>query len=1199
MKHTAAQQQAIEAKGNVLVVAGAGTGKTRTLIDRCMRQLLDSDDSVSLLEILMVTFTEAAASEMRGRIAQRLEEALLHDPQNPDLQEKLAHIDAAPIGTLHSFCFNLIRQHFHSLELDPQARVLEPEEIAFLEEQTLDELLEHHYEGKEPLDESVRRFVTEFENGWDRGLREWIIKLHRFSQAMVAPQFWLDEQLRLLIQETPDQWKTCFLNESLDWMQQWVPLLQSLPEENTNAKACLERMLPCLQGTPSTEAVERAIRAVADRDQKECWPPRCKTKHREPIKRMLDDAAFLATLCRDEEGAHDPLEEDWKWFRNRTLVLLELTREFTATFASKKRERGGLDFSDLEQFTLDLLWDRKEGHPTELARSIHEQYKQVYVDEYQDINAAQDCILTAIAGEGPHANRFLVGDVKQSIYGFRLANPRFFIDYERDWQTPKESEPCQVVYLQDNFRSRPGILNFVNAFFSHLMGADEEGIAYDRNAHLQFGDPDNRSKLANQELSSVECRMIMTVKPDEASSDDAEVPITETEQEARMIALRLLQLKEDQHPVYDHDRDTFRPVEWKDMAILIRSVRSRADTYARVFGQLGVPLSVPRSGMLERTEITDLVSLLTLLDNPRQDIPLIAVLRSPLVALNDNELSLIRIGTRRGSYWSALHQFVRETPDNILPDHLSDNPHARSAREKSKQFLERFHRWRQSGRHLNLSRRLETILNDTFYLEHLASTENHLEAITHVKQLIQLARQFDQYQQQGLNRFLQYLENKRNLEAEFDPGAGEEGQAVSLMSIHKSKGLEFPVVAVAGLAGTFNFQDIQQTWLLDESLGVAGMIQPPGAKPRYPSLPLWIGRRKRKAESLREEMRLLYVAFTRARDHLILAGTASENRMQKWTERSLSDTASDAPSSTRCAMDWLFPWLCQHLDHPEWWSEPSGATKHMQWQVLLADDRSDQSDQSDQTDRPAVSGKRLPHWQQLASWSYPHQGATQHPAKATVTMLRRHRDESTADESASWFFQEAKATTGRSPQQPGKLSASERGTLHHHFLQWVALQPDMSLEHLEQQREDMIASNNLDPRATDALDLEAIHQFWNGSAGKTILDHADSVQREMPFTARFKLSELAAIGLSPDDVSETSEDFVVVQGIVDLCILDKESIQILDYKTDSIQEEAVSTRLNHYQVQLELYAQALQRIYQRPVTRKWLHFLTLNKTIEV
>jgi ATP-dependent helicase/nuclease subunit A len=1199
MKHTAAQQQAIEAKGNVLVVAGAGTGKTRTLIDRCMRQLLDTTAPISLLEILMVTFTEAAASEMRGRIAQRLEEALLQDPQNPDLQEKLAQIDAASIGTLHSFCFNLIRQHFHSLELDPQARVLEPEEIAFLEEQTLDELLERHYEGKEALDESVRRYVTEFENGWDRGLREWIIRLHRFSQAMVAPHHWISEQIRLMVHESPDQWRSCFLNETLEWMQQWIPVLQTLPDDNTNAKACLELMLPCTQATPNLEAISQCIRSVADRDQNEFWPPRCKTKHREPIKRMLDDAAFLATLCKDDETTSDPLEEDWKWFRSGTLVLLELTREFTTDFASKKRERGGLDFSDLEQFSLDLLWDRNLNQPTELARSIHEQFKQVYVDEYQDINAAQDCILTAIAGEGAQANRFLVGDVKQSIYGFRLANPRFFIDYERDWRTPKESEPCQVVYLQDNFRSRPGILNFVNAFFSHLMRSDEGGIAYDANAHLQFGDPDNRSSLTTKDEPSVECRLIMTVKPEDPSGDQTEPPLSETEQEARMIAERLLQLKEDQHPVYDHAKDKFRPVEWKDMAILMRSVRSRADTYVRVFGHLNIPLSVPRSGMLERTEITDLVSLLTLLDNPRQDIPLIAVLRSPLVGLNDNELSLIRIGSRRGSFWSALHQFTRESPESILPIHLIDHSLIPSALKKTKHFLEQFYRWRQSGRHLNLSRRLEAILNDTFYLEHLASTQNHIEAITHVKQLIQLARQFDQYQQQGLNRFLQYLENKRNLEAEFDPGLGEEGQAVSLMSIHKSKGLEFPIVAVAGLAGTFNFQDIQQTWLLDETLGVAGMIQPPGAKPRYPSLPLWIGRRRRKAESLREEMRLLYVAFTRARDHLILAGTASENRMQKWTERSLSDTASDAPSSTRCAMDWLFPWLCQQLKHPEWWSEPKGKGEYLQWHVIVPEDQHDRTDPPDQTDPTAPTAAQLPQWQHMASWNYPYQGATHHPAKATVTMLRRHRDESTADESASWFFQEPKATTSRSLGKPGNLSASERGTMHHHFLQWLALQPDMSMEHLERQREDMILSGNLDPVAEEALDLQAIHHFWQGAAGKTILNHIDLVQREMPFTARFKLSELAALGLSPEDAASTEDDFVIVQGIVDLCILDEQSIQILDYKTDNIQEEAVSTRLNHYQVQLELYAQALQRIYQRPVTRKWLHFLSLNKTIEL
>lgn len=1199
MKHTAAQQQAIEAKGNILVVAGAGTGKTRTLIDRCMRQLMDATDSVSLLEILMVTFTEAAASEMRGRIAQRLEEALLQDPQNTDLQEKLAHIDAASIGTLHSFCFNLIRQHFHSLELDPQARVLEPEEIALLEEQTLDELLENHYEGKEPLDESVRRFVTEFENGWDRGFREWIIKLHRFSQAMVAPNNWINEQIRFLVQEAPDQWRSYFLNESLNWMQQWIPTLQSLPEDNTNAKACLELLFPCTQESSNLERVSRCIQAVADRDQNEYWPPRCKTKHREPIKRMLDDAAFLATLCRGEEDASDPLEEDWKWFRNRTLVLLELTREFTAAFALKKRERGGLDFSDLEQLTLDLLWDRKKNKATELARSIREQYKQVYVDEYQDINAAQDCILTAIAGEGSHANRFLVGDVKQSIYGFRLANPRFFIDYERDWQKPQEAEERQVIYLQDNFRSRPGILKFVNAFFSHLMAPDEGVIAYDANAHLQFGAPENRSTLANMKEASVECCMIMTVKPEDPSADQTDAPASETEQEARMIAERLIQLNKAQHPVYDHAQEKFRPVEWRDMAILMRSIRSKADTYARVFGQMNVPLSVPRSGMLERTEITDLISLLTLLDNPRQDIPLIAVLRSPLAGLNDNELALIRIGTRRGSYWSALHRFTRETPESLLPDHLVDHALIPSAHKKTKRFLEYFYQWRQSGRHLNLSRRLETILNDTFYLEHLASTDSHIESITHVKQLIQLARQFDQYQQQGLNRFLLHLENKRQLETEFDPGLGEDGQAVSLMSIHKSKGLEFPVVAVAGLAGAFNFQDIQQTWLLDENLGVAGMIQPPGAKPRYPSFPLWVGRRRRKAESLREEMRLLYVAFTRARDHLILAGTASENRMQKWTERHLSDTETDAPNNTRCAMDWLFPWLCQHFDHPEWWSKPSGTKEPLQWQVRLAEDRSEPSDPFVQVNRTDHSTLRLPNWQHMVNWNYPYPAATHHPAKATVTMLRHHRDESTADESASWFFHETKETTSRPPRGPNKLSASERGTMHHHFLQWVALEPGMSLEHLEQQREDMIASGNLDPLAKEALDLESIHRFWQGTAGKTILDHMSLVQREMPFTARFKLSELAGIGLSSNDVSMTGEDFVIVQGIVDLCILDKQSIQILDYKTDNIQEDGVTTRLNHYQVQLELYAQALQRIYQRPVTRKWIHFLTLNRTIEI
>lgn len=301
MKHTPAQDQAIHAKGNILVVAGAGTGKTRTLIDRCMMQLLDPVEEVSLLEILMVTFTEAAATEMKERIAHRLEMALESDPQNPDLQEKLAQIDTASIGTLHAFCLNLIRQHFHLLVLDPQARVLEQEEVSTIEQQTLDELLDQHYDGKDEFSESVRRYVAEFENGWDKGLREWILKIHRYSCAMVDPDAWVLNQIENLIHEFPDLWVKWLHEEIQCWLQEWIPFLSQLPEENTNAKACLEILEEFSAGDTSFESLFNCVSSLGERDHKECWPKGFKTKHRAPILKLLDDAAFLATLCPSDE----------------------------------------------------------------------------------------------------------------------------------------------------------------------------------------------------------------------------------------------------------------------------------------------------------------------------------------------------------------------------------------------------------------------------------------------------------------------------------------------------------------------------------------------------------------------------------------------------------------------------------------------------------------------------------------------------------------------------------------------------------------------------------------------------------------------------------------------------------------------------------------------------------------------------------
>jgi ATP-dependent helicase/nuclease subunit A len=1202
MKHTPAQLSAIEAEGNVLVVAGAGTGKTRTLIDRCMSQLLDPSQKTSLMDFLMVTFTESAATEMRERIARRLNETLETNPHDPVIQEQLAHIDAASIGTLHSFCLRLIRQHFHALDLDPQMRVMESEELSTLQGQVLDELLEEQYASKENFAAAVRRYVHDFELGWDQGMREWILKIHAFSQAMVDPSTWLNQHIQALTKEDPTRWRDWLLEGGKQFIQAWLPVLESQSPENTNAATCLDLVRACDQGDGSLQTLGLCLRGLLERDQKQHWPPRSKQKHREPIEGLFEDAHFLAPLCWIKGNEKDPLEEDWHWFREQAVVLLQLAQLFNARFSRKKRERGGLEFSDLEQHALTLLWNRETSTPTPLAGMVQSQFKYIYVDEYQDINAAQDAILTSIAGTGSSANRFLVGDVKQSIYRFRLASPKYFARYEAQWG--QEQEQSQVIYLQDNFRSRPGILNFVNRCFSDLMGSIPDALPYPPTAHLKFGAPEVREVSLDPDEVSVECQFVL--KENEITGQEAQervhTPFSATEQEAWSIATRLRDILNSERLVEDLQTGQARRVEWRDMAILMRSPRMKFQAYSRIFDQLSIPLESSRGGLFECTETSDLVSLLQILDNPGQDIPMLAVLRSPLFEFTENELAIVRIPTRHASIWHALNRLQTHSGTDLLPEPIREHPAKETTLKKTERFLQLFNQWRQKGRQLCLSRRLEGILEDSLYMEGLVAAGRSREAMNRVQELLRLARQFDQYLQQGLHRFLQYIQKKMELEEPFQPSLA--GHGVRLLSIHKSKGLEFPVVVIAGLGGAFPLKDIQTTWLLDQEMGISGMIQAPGSGPRYPSLPLWIARKKIRRENLQEEMRLLYVAFTRARDLLILSGLTSVKNLEKGVKLGISSSAGVVHSGRmHSPMDWLIPWLSALFGDTQWWQSPEGMANGVRWALQPTSPRASQENKTSQAETapsvPPASPYWLKPWQKRSDWEYPYLAAISHPAKATVTMLRKHHSQETLPTDAvAWFNERTRTEVFKNPHTPGP-NAGVRGTMHHHFLQWVDLNQVLNMDGLTQQCEHMIQTGHLDATAKDTLNFQAITDFWSGNIGQEIQKHYKYVQREMPFTVRFALDELKDIGLSQHTDSAHEKDFVLIQGIIDLAVIRPDFIQVLDYKTDQIGPEDLTPRIEKYRVQVELYARALQRIYQRPVVNKWIHFLAIGRTVEL
>ncbi len=1220
---TPSQRQAVTTRGNVLVMASAGTGKTHTLVERCLHCLCEEQPPASLEEILVVTFTEAAAAEMRQRLRERLEAELRAAPEEPRWTEQLTLFDTAHIGTLHSFCLKLVREHFHELGLDPQLAVLDEGEARLLADEMLDEELHTHYAGENDLAEAVRKLIQIFGGGRDQSIRRLVLRLHHYAQTRPDANRWLALQIEKFSTTEPDEWRTWLLMAIRNWHNEWLPVLENLKPENEKA-ADLAVILRFLPETFSREAAAEVLAQIVSADSN--WPAKRKTVLRKPLAGLFDDANFLVSLAAIK-NSNDPLMEDWTWVRGHMDALLQLTRGFSARFAARKREDGVLDFHDLEQFALKLLWDFAADLPTPIAGRWRQKIRFVFVDEYQDINSAQDKIIQALSrderwgetpgeplkpaepesgdgsrGRSPHqGNRFLVGDVKQSIYRFRLADPEIFRHYARTWR----GKNGQTIPLAENFRSREGLLNFVNSVFEPLLREDIGGVDYDAAARLQFGAPQQRAALglANDPSPCAELLLrLKTGRNDTGSGDDSDnddlADLLDTEKEARLLALRLKQLVAGKHEIWDAEKKCFRPAGWRDMAVLLRAPAGKAEVYAKEFQRAGVPLVVERGGFFDSSEILDLLSLLQLLDNPLQDVPAIAVLRSPLVGLSLDELAQIRLAAAGGHFWTALNR-----------TRIADGGLRNEAAEKIGKFLERFQRWRQLARRGSLSQCLESVLAETLYADWLAACPRGAQRRANVERLLGLAQKFDQFQRQGLFRFLKFIEAQREAGTEPDVAAATGENAVRLMSIHQSKGLEFPVVAVADLAKPFNTQDLRGEIIFDGTCGLCPMIQPRHRMSAYPSLPHWLAQSHQRREQWGEELRLLYVALTRARDTLILTGTLSKTRWKSFQSAPAAITPQAIVAANSYA-DWLGLWFAKN--RAPWpmangQNETEGKLAFLRWRV--ADDAELMEELADEPvgeELPALDDETGQRLQNLLAWEYPFAAATRRAAKTSVTALRRQAEEDMDDEAEPAFRSHLSARRlARAPAPPTqslkseirnpKLSAADTGTAHHKFLQYFALETAPDVAALRAEAERLERANILSAAERAALNLEDIAAFWGSEKGRKIRAVTANLKRELAFTARFSPVELEAV-TGVKAAPELADEFVVVQGVADLVVLLPKEIWLVDFKTDDLRPEKLSARIKTYAPQLKLYALALEKIYARPVTHRWLHFLGARRT---
>jgi len=1256
---TPEQEQAIVARGdNILVAAAAGSGKTATLVERVIRRLTDPVDPIDLDQFLVVTFTEAAAAEMRERVAQALEQALNANPGDTRLQRQLVLLGRSSISTLHSFCLSLIRQYFYRLGLDPAVTVMGEHEALLLRAEVLDQLFSERFE--EDVDGPFYALVDRYGGGRDdEGLRQLVLGLYDFMQSLPWPDQWLQESVSRF-DLAPGT-----VIDDLPW---WIPIRRRIQLDLAQAAQALNeaRRLCWLPGGPIqyTERIaeEYAIlSAIADHHS---WDDlsnsirlfsfdrlptiransnvddemkKRATKQRDRAKKILKDLNTRFFARTAEEWL-----TDLRAVAPHLGTLVQVVQAFAANFRTAKAAQGAVDFNDLERFCLQLLIDPEAAPgtlaPSEVARDLRARLAEVLVDEYQDINAVQDAILTLVARAGADGtpNRFMVGDVKQSIYRFRHADPSLFLEKYQSYQSsPGPSSGSsggsggRRIVLGANFRSRVGVVDAVNFLFRQILTPGVGELPYDRDAELVYKAdyPDNPWAVQTAE-PAVELHILAKTfeNLDEAVETDAEdsglaeqaaddlAELSGLEREALLTARRIKELIEQSTPVWDRSIQAYRPLKYRDIAILLRATTGRANIFMEALRQWDIPAYAQlNTGYFSATEVEVMVSLLQMLDNPKQDIPTAAVLRSPIVGLSSTDLTRVRLAAPRGSFFDAV----------VAASQVADDTSGLAA--VLARFLETLRGWRTMVRRRPLSQVIWQVFQETGYLNYVAGMPGGPQRHANLIALYDRARQFDQFARQGLFRFLRFIEGLREEEADMGaaPSIGEAADVVRIMSIHKSKGLEFPIVFVADMGKKLGGQDIKGDLLLQRRMGLGPLLVDPEQRIKYPTLAFHAVREAILAEAQAEEMRVLYVALTRARERLILIGSCRDllKTCERWAMQ--PGDGSDWPlsesklSAGESYLDWIGPAVARHAAgrplrelggaHSEVAPGPV-ADDSSNWEVWLWHG----GDQL-QWLRPLSSvAEAVPlDWQKIGAlepidhqivsqapdllrarfdWVYPHAALVQRFAKLTVTELKGYLDPEPAEDRPAPDGPRQRTETGlpRRPRfmQEGRkrLSPTELGTLMHLVLQHLDLTRPLDQPEVESQVQGLVTLGLITEDHRSAVDTESIAHFFASPLGREICANSASVQREVSFTLTLPVAHVY-----PDLADQVpSGDTIIVQGMIDLLLEREDGYLLVDYKTD---KRAPADAALQYQGQIRIYKKAVQEILGRPVVASYLHFL--------
>lgn len=1212
-KWTEEQWRAITARGNnLLVAAGAGAGKTAVLVERIIKRLTDPQGPLNVDQLLVVTFTNAAAAEMRERIGTALAAAIAMNPGDDRLARQLALLGRASIATLHSFCLDLLRQYFYRLELDPAFRVADVTEAELLRADVLERLFEERYQSE---DSAFLHLVDAYGGTHDDGqLQAILLQLDSYAGSHPEPSVWL-QQLPQALQDSATR-------------QSWLAQLGSaVKEELAVARTSLQTALAIASKPDGPEQyLERLsseleqVEFVLDSVPADAWDQLRNLIQSINFARLPSKKGGDLLLREQAKQARDAAKDGIKKLSSKLLaqdaadlvaglaavapsmeLLCQLVLDFRASYAQAKRQKGLVDFNDLEHMALRVL--RDAGGPSSVALELRQRYAEILVDEYQDINGVQEAILQLVTDPtGGGSQLFMVGDVKQSIYRFRLADPSLFLHkYNAYSQQPEMGERIDLAH---NFRSRASVLDAVNFLFRQLMTEQVGELAYDAAAELKSGAayPEEQHALTPQ----VEVKLIerATTATTDAEEDDALAELDATSREARLVGIAIRQLVEESgHKVWDKQLKGYRPLAYRDIVILLRATYGRANAYLEQLRQLEVPVYAELgTGYFQATEVQIMLSLLQIIDNPRQDIPLAAVLRSPIVGLNGAELADIRLTLPQQSFYAALVA-ASEQPTKLG--------------EQAKHFLADLARWREQARRNNLSDLIWQVYRDTGYFRYVGAMPGGAQRQANLRALHDRARQYEQTSFRGLFRFLRFIERLQAEQSDLGtaPALGENDDVVRIMSVHKSKGLEFPVVFVGGLGNQFNLQDLRRDLLIHKELGLGPMAVDLERRVRYPTLPRLVIEQRLLLETLSEELRVLYVALTRAREKLFLVGSVRnlERALGRWVQTAALPRSPQGAlpnhelAQARCFLDWVGPALVRHPEiAPS--LEVAGHTvpkslllqgEPSRWHLQLVEPAELMSEPSAAPETPELVSlakhQVLPDhgWSQAVAerlnWVYPHAQLQGKHIKVSVSELKR-RFESLDEEAAPIRWQRPPAIRPAFLQQQIGPSQAEIGSAIHLLLQHVDLTQRPTLGYLQQLQAEMLTNSLLSPETATRVDLDLVADFLQSEIGCR-LRQADQVWRELPFSLRLPATELYG--------PEAAGEHIFIQGIVDCVIREGEQAVLLDFKSDNVNQNTVTAAAASYRVQVDLYAQAITALLGLPVQERYLYFLRLGQAVQI